>query len=66
LGSACTPALIWDFTAPRRLVSLIPADAEPELFAGVLMAADWMASGFAFEPGERRALAEVHTAPLLI
>jgi CRISPR-associated endonuclease/helicase Cas3 len=31
--------------------------AAQHLFAGILMAADWMASGFAFEPGEPDALA---------
>jgi CRISPR-associated endonuclease/helicase Cas3 len=31
--------------------------AAQHLFAGVLMAADWMASGFAFDDGERDALA---------
>lgn len=32
--------------------------AAQHLFAGILMAADWMASGFAFDPGDRRELAE--------
>jgi CRISPR-associated endonuclease/helicase Cas3 len=53
----------------ERLLQAFPAaltDAEPlnfapaaqHLFAGILMVADWMASGFAFEPGDRHTLAE--------
>lgn len=53
----------------ERLLDVFPAaltEAEPlnfspaaqHLFAGILMVSDWMASGFAFEPGDRRGLAE--------
>lgn len=46
---------------PAALQSAEPLTFTTEaqhLFAGILMTADWMASGFAFEPGGRRALAE--------
>jgi CRISPR-associated endonuclease/helicase Cas3 len=47
----------------ERLIAFFPRAKEPSeklrftstaqhLFAGILMAADWMASGFAFEPGD--------------
>jgi len=46
---------------PAALTEAEPLDFPPpaqHLFAGILMVADWMASGFAFEAGDRRTLAE--------
>jgi CRISPR-associated endonuclease/helicase Cas3 len=57
IGKLCD-FLVAEFSSasePAHKLRFTPA--AQHLFAGVVMAADWMASGFAFEPGEADALA---------